>query len=83
MGQPQGSVISGRSPTGPGQTADLQIHEGSAGVNNVPAVSAMETMDQVAEIRPGTVIEVEILRNDKKMTLPVTVLEYPEENKSQ
>jgi len=40
-------------------------------------------MDQVAEIRPGTVINVEISREGKKMTLPVTVQEYPEENQTQ
>ena len=40
-------------------------------------------MDQGAEIREGTVIEVEVRRNDTKMTLPVTGLEYPEEEKSQ
>jgi len=35
-------------------------------------------MDQVAEIRPGSVIDVQILRNEKKMTLPVTIQEFPE-----
>lgn len=79
----QGIVVTGINPTGPAQRAGLEIHDVITRVNNVPAVSAMETMDQVAEIRPGTVIDVEILRNDKKMTLPVTVLEYPEEKESQ
>ena len=47
-------------------------------VNGKPALSAQETMDQVAEIRPGSVIDVQILRNEKKMTLPVTIQEFPE-----
>jgi len=40
-------------------------------------VSAIETMDQVAEIRPGTVIPVEIMRDGKKIALQVTIQEYP------
>lgn len=78
---PQGIVVTGINPTGPAQRAGLQIHDVITRVNNIPAVSAMETMDQVAEIRPGTVIDIEIIRNDKKITLPMTVMEYPEENK--
>ena len=46
-------------------------------VNHKPAISALETMDQVAEIRPGSVIPVEVMREDKKLTLQVTVQEYP------
>jgi hypothetical protein len=34
-------------------------------VNDKPAVSALETMDQVAEIRPGSEIPVVIMRDDK------------------
>lgn len=36
-------------------------------VNDKPAVSALETMDQVAEIRPGSEIPVVIMRDDKKL----------------
>lgn len=81
LDHPQGIVVTAINPTGPAQRAGLQIHDVITGVNNIPAVSAMETMDQVAEIRPGTVIDVDIIRNDKKITLPMTVMEYPEENK--
>jgi len=35
-------------------------------------------MDQVAEIRPGSVIQVQVLRNEQKMMLPVTIQEFPE-----
>ena len=51
-----------------------------ATVNGTPAVSALETMDQVAEIRPGSIIPVEVMRNDKKLTLHVTIQEYPATN---
>lgn len=44
-------------------------------VNGKQAVSALETMDQVAEIRPGSVIPIVVMRDDKKMTMQVTVQE--------
>ena len=49
-------------------------------VNDKPAVSALETMDQVAEIRPGSEIPVVIMRDDKKLTLHIAVQEYPATN---
>lgn len=49
-------------------------------VNDKPAVSALETMDQVAEIRPGSEIPVVIMRDDKKITLHIAVQEYPATN---
>ncbi|STP17399.1 protease [Escherichia coli] len=49
-------------------------------VNNKPAISALETMDQVAEIRPGSVIPVVVMRDDKQLTLQVTIQEYPATN---
>ena len=37
-------------------------------------------MDQVAEIRPGSVIPVVVMRDDKQLTLQVTIQEYPATN---
>ncbi|WP_380179786.1 outer membrane-stress sensor serine endopeptidase DegS [Kalamiella sp. sgz302252] len=73
----QGIVVTNVAQGGPAAKAGLQVNDVITRVNHKPAVSALETMDQVAEIRPGTVIDVDILRNDRKMTLPITVLEYP------
>lgn len=74
----QGIVVTNVAPGGPAAKAGLQVNDVITNVNHKPAVSALETMDQVAEIRPGTVIEVEIIRSEQKLTLPVTVQEYPE-----
>ncbi|WP_312045813.1 outer membrane-stress sensor serine endopeptidase DegS [Erwinia sp.] len=73
----QGIVVTNVSQGGPAAKAGLQVNDVIVSVNHKPAVSALETMDQVAEIRPGTAIDVDILRNDRKMTLQITVLEYP------
>jgi len=40
----------------------------------------LETMDQVAEIRPGTEIPVIVLRDGKRITLKMTVGEFPEDS---
>ncbi|MDF3008419.1 MAG: serine endoprotease [Enterobacter kobei] len=65
------------APDGPAARAGIQVNDVIISVNNKPAVSALETMDQVAEIRPGSEIPVEVMREDKKLSLKVTIQEYP------
>ncbi len=73
----QGIIVSEVTPDGPAANAGMQVNDVIVSVNDKPAVSASETMDQVAEIRPGTVIPVVVMRDDRKMTLEVTIQEYP------
>lgn len=73
----QGIVVNEVTANGPAANAGMKVSDVIVNVNNKPAVSAIETMDQVAEVRPGTVIPVEIMRNGDKLTLQVTVQEYP------
>ncbi len=74
----QGIVVTEVTPNGPAANAGIQVHDVIVSVNNKPAISAIETMDQVAEIRPGSVIPVVISRNGNKISLNVTIQEYPE-----
>ncbi|WP_029686274.1 outer membrane-stress sensor serine endopeptidase DegS [Tatumella saanichensis] len=76
----QGLVVSQVAPNGPAEQAGIQPNDLLLSVNGKPAVSAQETMDQVAEIHPGSVIQVQVLRNEKTLTLPVTIEEFPESN---
>lgn len=78
--QLQGIVVNQVSADGPAAAAGIQVNDVILSVNNKPAISALETMDQVAEIRPGSVIDVQVMRDDKKLTLPVTIQEYPAVN---
>lgn len=55
----------------------LQLNDIIINVDNKPAVSVLETMDQVAEIWPGTEIPVIVLRNSQRIPLKMTVGEYP------
>ncbi|ATM97901.1 outer membrane-stress sensor serine endopeptidase DegS [Yersinia frederiksenii] len=63
------------SPNGPAANADLQVGDIILSVNNKPATSVIETMDQVAEIRPGTTIPVLLLRNGQQITVQITITE--------
>lgn len=73
----QGIVVNDVSPNGPAAQAGIQNNDVIISVNGKQAVSALETMDQVAEIRPGSIIPVVVMRDDKKMTMQVTIQEYP------
>ena len=77
MDRIQGIIVNEVTPGGPAAQAGIQVNDVILSVNKKPAISALETMDQVAEIRPGSVIPVVILRNGEKMTLNVTIQEYP------
>jgi len=78
--QIQGIIVNEVTPDGPAAHAGVQVNDVIVSVNNNPAISALETMDQVAEIRPGSVIPVVVMRDDKQLTLQVTVQEYPATN---
>ncbi len=78
--QLQGIVVNEVSPDGPAANAGIQVNDLIISVDNKPAISALETMDQVAKIRPGSVIPVVVMRDDKQLTLQVTIQEYPATN---
>lgn len=73
----QGIIIT--KVVGPAEAAGIQPNDLLLSVDHKPAVSAQETMDQVAEIRPGSVIEVQVMRNGQKLSLPITIQEYPQD----
>ncbi|MGV3345797.1 outer membrane-stress sensor serine endopeptidase DegS [Enterobacteriaceae bacterium LUAb1] len=74
----QGIIINEVAAGGPAAKAGIQINDVILNVNGKPAISALETMDQVAEIRPGSVITIVVLRHNQRLTLPVTIQEYPQ-----
>lgn len=76
----QGIIVTEITPNGPAGNAGFHINDVIINVDNKPAVSVLETMDQVAEIRPGTEIPVVVLREGKRLTLKMAVGEFPEDN---
>ncbi|MGL4860120.1 MAG: outer membrane-stress sensor serine endopeptidase DegS [Enterobacteriaceae bacterium] len=73
----QGIIVKSVNPGGPAAAAGIQPGDILLEVNNRPATSAIEVVEQVAEIRPGTQIPILLLRNGNKMTLSLTIMEYP------
>ncbi len=47
-------MVNDVAPDGPAAQAGIRANDVIISVNDKPAVSALETMDQVAEIRPGS-----------------------------
>lgn len=74
----QGVIVMNVEPGGPADKGGMKKGDVLLTMNGKPAVSVIETMDQVAEIRPGTAVPVAIRRGDQEMTLSVTIQEFPE-----
>ncbi|OOC15165.1 outer membrane-stress sensor serine endopeptidase DegS [Dickeya dadantii] len=73
----QGIVVNQVETGGPADKAGIKEGDLLLEVNNKPARSVIETMDQVAEIRPGSVIPVVIFRDNQEIKLDMTIQEYP------
>ncbi|KFA58684.1 outer membrane-stress sensor serine endopeptidase DegS [Gilliamella sp. Choc4-2] len=58
---------------GPSLQAGIQTDDILVMVNNKPVKSIVETMDQIAELKPGTVVPIIVLRNGERIELQVTI----------
>ncbi|AOM42160.1 outer membrane-stress sensor serine endopeptidase DegS [Xenorhabdus hominickii] len=76
INQIQGMRVFQVAPEGPAEKAGIKVGDIITSVNNQPAISPVETMDQVAEIHPGSVVPVIVLRDGSPLTLNVTIDEF-------
>ncbi len=74
----QGIKVNKILPEGPAAAAGIRIGDIILSVNDIRVISTIETMDQVAEIQPGTVIPVLILRDEQQIMLKIIISEYPD-----
>ncbi len=72
-----GIVVLGVDPNSPAALAGFKAHDIILKIDGHKISGRQSVMDTVTNLRPGTTINVEIMRGGKKMTLPVTVAEDP------
>ncbi len=72
-----GILITGVERNSPAAKAGLQPNDFLVAIGGNPVRSAPEGLDRVAGSEPGTKLEVEFYRNEKRMTTTVTVAELP------
>ena len=68
-----GALVSQVEPDAPGSRAGLKVGDVITGVSGKPVESAGQLQVMVGEQRPGTKIELQIMRDGKAQTLPVTL----------
>ncbi|GAB1439848.1 outer membrane-stress sensor serine endopeptidase DegS [Providencia sp.] len=79
INQIQGLRVFQVAPNGPAAKAGILQGDVILSVDGKPAVSAAETMDLVAEIRPGSKAAVQILRDGEVKYIDVIIEEIPED----
>ncbi|MCO6544483.1 MAG: outer membrane-stress sensor serine endopeptidase DegS [Gilliamella sp.] len=62
---------------GPSLQSGIQTNDILIMVDNKPVKSIVETMDQIAELKPGTIVPIIVLRNGEKIELQVTIGQLP------
>ncbi|MEQ4674970.1 outer membrane-stress sensor serine endopeptidase DegS [Providencia vermicola] len=78
INQIQGLRVFQVAPNGPAAKSGIVQGDIILSVDGKPAVSAAETMDLVAEIRPGSKITVKVLRDGEVKDLDVIIEENPD-----
>ncbi|MCL9781495.1 outer membrane-stress sensor serine endopeptidase DegS [Vibrio sp. S4M6] len=72
-----GIVVLGVDPNSPAAKAGFEPQDIILKIDGKKISGRQSVMDIVTNLRPGTTVDVEIVRHGKKMTLPVTVSEDP------
>ena len=73
----QGVLVTNLSKGGPAQRAGIQIGDIIVKFGDVVVQSPAQMVNMVAEIKPGTVVTVQVLRRNKLYNFPVEIGEYP------
>lgn len=73
----KGVLITSVMDNGPAAKAGIRPGDMILKFGNTEAISPVQMMDIISNIKPNTIIEVEISRLGKTLVLPVTIEEYP------
>ncbi|MBW3697151.1 outer membrane-stress sensor serine endopeptidase DegS [Vibrio sp. T187] len=70
-----GIVVLGIDPNGPAASAGFEVQDIILNIDNQTINGRQSVMDIVTDLRPGTTVDVGILRNGENKTLQVTITE--------
>jgi serine protease Do len=76
-----GAVITQVEPNSPGAKAGLQVGDVITGLNGQPVNDASQLQVEVGQNRPGTTLHLQVLRDGKNVTFPVTIEEMGSRDK--
>lgn len=74
--QASGAVVSQVDPDTPAAKAGLKVGDVITGVNGQNVADASDLQARVTEMSPGTSIKLDVMRDGKSTTVPVTLGEY-------
>lgn len=72
-----GIIVAGVDRDGPAHRAGLQTGDLILSLDKIPATDAPRSMRQIAHVKPGSQVEIEVLRNGQKLNLLATVAVRP------
>ncbi len=78
-----GAVISEVTPDSPGARAGLKVGDVIVGLDGKTVSGAGELQAEVSEKRPGTKVSLDVLRDGKKVNVPVTLEELGSKDKKE
>ena len=78
-----GAVVSEVQPDSPGARAGLKVGDVITSLNGKKVAGAGELQAQVSEMRPGTKVTLDILRDGKSLSVPVTLEELGSKDKKE
>ncbi len=75
LGRNHGLIVQGVDPTGPASKGGLEVGDIMLTFNGTKITNAQMAMDIIAETKPNTAIEINVLRNGDAKSLKITVAE--------
>ncbi|MFT5709031.1 MAG: serine protease DegS [Oceanospirillaceae bacterium] len=73
----RGLILAGVSPNGPASKAGLQAGDLILAFNDMSIISGLDSMRSIAEVKPGSIVKVNFLRNGEALTADIIVGERP------
>ncbi|MGZ3772743.1 MAG: trypsin-like peptidase domain-containing protein [Pseudobdellovibrionaceae bacterium] len=81
LGEVRGAVITTMDPKGPAVKSGLKMYDIVTEFNGKPITNSLDLMDAVADATIGKPAKMKVMRNNRTVSLAVTIAERPEDKK--